>query len=374
MNDSKICVRALRSFQGEIPLYSFFLPGAMLLKVADICRLARSSEGIEGFQRGAIQKHINGIVEYLNGGDALFPNAILLALSARSVFTRSRGPSPKGLIDAGCAGVLRFPTSSPDSKVAWLVDGQQRSVALARCNDPTKPVPVVAFATDDIRLHREQFVLVNKARPLPRRLVDELLPEMDGSRLPRDIAPRQIPSLLVGRLDEDVDSPFFGLIARTTLPRSIHRVVTDSALVRGFQRQIHQPLGALAGFRSIDGVNNDAQAMFEMLVKYWNVVKETFPSAWGLPPERSRLMHSAGIESMTALMDFLAPSAAQASDPTGFLRTVLERISPSCAWTDGRWPDLGCHWNEIEGTPKDIKRLTDQLIRLAQTATLRLVA
>jgi DGQHR domain-containing protein len=369
-----ISIRALRSCQAGVPIYTFFLPGAKVLEIADICRLTRSKEGLEGFQREAIQRHIAGMVDYLNSGDVLFPNAILLALSPRASFTKSRGPTPPGLIGAGEAGLLKLPCPSDGSKCAWVVDGQQRSTALARASDGNRPVPVVAFVSDDLQMHREQFILVNKARPLPRRLVDELLPEIDVANLPADMATRQIPSALIGRLDSDPMSPFFGLIRRTTNAKDSTRVVTDSALLRTLQRQINQPLGALAEFRSVDGFSTDPNAMYQAVVAFWTEVKSAFPDAWGLPPEQSRLMHSAGLESVGALMDYLAPRASQQSNPQAFFGNTLRHMKEFCAWTHGRWPDLNCAWNEIESTSRDIRRLTDQLIRLAQSPALRQVA
>ncbi|VEF36995.1 DGQHR domain [Stenotrophomonas maltophilia] len=367
-------IRAVRTKQAGVPVYAFFLPGAKVLEIADISKLQRSKDGLDGFQRDVIQKHINGMVDYLNSGDVLFPNAILLALSPTASFTRSRGPSPEGLILCGEAGVLKLPASRDGGKCAWIVDGQQRSTALARAQDGDLPVPVIAFVSDDLQVHREQFILVNKARPLPKRLVDELLPEVDARRLPPDMAMRQIPSALVDRLDADPDSPFHGLIRRTTTTKDPGRVVTDSSLVRMLQRQIHQPLGALAAYRSLDGGTTDPTAMYRQVLSFWNAVKQTFPEAWGLPPEQSRLLHSAGITALGALMDYLSPRLLQRDGENKFYLNVLETIAPHCAWTAGRWQDMDCAWNQVESTAKDIRLLTDQLIRLSQSHILRQTA
>ena len=371
---SLLAVRALRSHQAGLPVYSFFLPGAMVLEIADICRTSRSDQGLDGFQRDAIKRHISGMVDYLNGGDVLFPNAILLAISPQASFVRSRGPTPEGLIDVGDAGVLRLPRPSDGSKCAWIVDGQQRSMALAQAIDRQRPVPVVAFVSDDVQRHREQFILVNKAKPLPRRLVDELLPELDAAHLPADMAMRQIPSALINRLDGDSHSPFYELIRRPTSPKVPTRVVLDAALLRVLHRQIHHPLGALALHRSVDGGSSNPTAMYADVRQFWTCVRSVFPDAWGLPPEQSRLMHSAGIEAMGALMDYLAPRANGQGDAAAFMAQTLQRMAPHCAWTAGRWPDLDCAWNEIESTSRDIRRLSDQLIRLAKATPVRQVA
>lgn len=374
MKTTPVTVRALRIDQAGMPVYSFFLPGSMVLEVADICRASRTENGLGGFQRDAIRRHIAGMVDYLNGGDVLFPNAILLAISPNAHFTGSRGPVPTGLIKTGDSGVLRLPRPSDGSKCAWIVDGQQRSIALAQANDRSRLVPVVAFVSDDIQRHREQFILVNKAKPLSRRLVDELLPELDIARLPADMAMRQIPSALVNRLDHDPSSPFHGLMRRTTDPKVPTRVVLDAVLGRVLRRQIYQPLGSLAVHRSLDGGTSDPNAMYLDVCQFWMSVRNAFPDAWGLPPERSRLMHSAGIDAMGSLMDYLVPRANAEPNAGAYIAQTLQRMAPHCAWVDGHWPDLGCAWNEIESTSRDIRRLSDQLIRLANATTLRQVA
>lgn len=369
-----LTVRALRTYQAGLPLYSFFLPGAMVLEIADLCRASRSERGLIGFQRDSIKRHISGIVDYLNTGDVLFPNAILLAVSPQASFSRSRGPVPAGLVEAGDAGVLRLPRPSDGSKCAWIVDGQQRSIALAQAVDCHRAVPVVAFVSDDIQRHREQFILVNKARPLPRRLVDELLPELDARHLPPDMAVRQIPSALVNRLDCDASSPFHELVRRPTSPKVPTRVVLDAALLRVLQRQIEKPIGALAVHRSVNARSSNPTAMYQDVCVFWASVREAFPEAWGLPPERSRLMHSAGIMAMGALMDYLTPSANSMPNAREYFARTLNHMAPHCAWVDGTWPELDRAWNEIESTPRDIRILTEQLIRLANAAMSREVA
>lgn len=365
-----VAIRALRTEQAGVAVYAFFLPGSKVLEIADVSRLERTNEGLEGFQRDAIRKHIAGMVDYLNSGPVLFPNAILLALSPQASFTRSRGPTPDGLIPSGDAGVLKLPVARDGSKCAWIVDGQQRSTALARAADSTLPVPVIAFVSDDLQTHREQFILVNKARPLPKRMVDELLPEIDARRLPPDMAVRQIPSALVERLDADPDSPFHGLIRRTS-KKGPSRLVTDSALVKMLQRQINNPLGALASFRSLDGGSTDPTAMYSYVLSFWKAVRHSFPDDWGLPPEQSRLLHSAGITALGALMDYLSPQVLNRSNGEEFYDRILKTIAPQCAWSSGRWPDMDCAWNQVESTAKDIRLLSDQLIRLSQLHNLR---
>src|SRR3546814_10303200 len=100
------------------------------------------------------------------------------------MFARSRSATPFGLTASGDSGVLRLPRCRDGSKCAWIVDGQQRSTALARAGDVNLPVPVISFVSDDLHVHREQFILVNKALPLPNRMLDYLLPVLYAMHLP----------------------------------------------------------------------------------------------------------------------------------------------------------------------------------------------
>src|SRR5262249_3753563 len=147
----------------------------------------------------------------------------------------------------------------------------------------------------------EQFILVNKARPLPTRLINELLPEV-SVRLPRDLAARRLPSELCNLLNKDPASPFHGLIRRESDPPQSQAVVTDTALIEAIKNNLRAPLGALAQYRN-GGEGSDTESMYRVLVTYWSAVRDTFPQAWGKRPTTSRLMHSAGIRAVGALMD-----------------------------------------------------------------------
>ena len=250
------------------------------------------------------------------------------------------------------------------------MDGQQRSIALSKTKNKALPVPVVAFVSDDINVHREQFILVNKAKPLSPRLVDELLPEIDAY-LPRDLAQRQIPSELCNLLNHSPISPFKGLIKRPSSPNDSAAVVNDRVLISAIRRRIENPLGALAQFRISESEGADVSGMFKALVSYWSAVKAAFPDAWGRDPSQSRLMHSAGIEAMSTMMDRFMAGATSERDASSYLKSALSSIGPQCCWTRGRWPDIDRSWNDIEYTPRDVKLLTEQLVRLDRA---RLVA
>jgi DGQHR domain-containing protein len=363
-----ITVRALRTTQGGVYVYSFFMPGAQITEVAEISRVQRDEDGqLEGFQRKEIKEHVRSIVQYLDQMDVLFPNAITLALSSEVRFTQSRGPKPPNLANVAQAGLLTIPIRPEGERVGWIVDGQQRSLALAASRNRKLAVPVVAFVSDALQVQREQFILMNKARPLPSRLINELLPETGTVLLPRELASRRIPSELCNYLTRHEGSPFFGLIKRLSQSDKGGAVVTDTGVIKMIRNSINSPLGALAPYKASGDRPADVQAMYKTLCAFWGAVKRTFPDAWGLAPTKSRLMHSAGIEAMGILMDKIYARHAGTKWEDEAVAADLQRIAPCCAWISGTWEHSGLDWNEVQNTPKHIRTLADALVRIYAT-------
>lgn len=359
--------RALRINQDpDHPLYLFSLTGDELLQVAEISRISRDDEGkLIGYQRPEVKRHIQNIIEYLNTGNVLFPNSVILALGSDVVFKESRGPK----VDEGfaVAGTLEIPIpSTGDSKPAWVVDGQQRTMALAHSRQRKLPVPVNAFVADDVELQRDQFLRINSTKPLPRGLIDELLPEV-STVLPANLTARKAPSALCDMLNQDPESPFHGLIRRSSGggARKGPAVVTDTVVIQMLQESFGSPSGALFPFRNLATGVTDFNSVRAVLLIYWGAVRDTFPEAWGLRPEKSRLMHGAGIRAMGRLMDRVMsmidieqPKAAE------LVKEEIGRLRPYCRWTSGSWEDLGgLRWNEIQNLPSHIRMLSNFLIR-----------
>jgi DGQHR domain-containing protein len=370
---SAIVVRALHTTQGDqLDVYAFFIKGGDIVKVADISRIERDdSDSLKGFQRPEIRTHVKGIVEYLNQGNVLFPNAIILAMSPQIRFVASRGTKPAGDEGLAQAGTLTIPIQQEGKRVAWIVDGQQRSLALAQINKREVVVPVVAFVSDSLVVQREQFILVNKAKPLPTRLINELLPETGEIVLPRDLAARKVPSEICNLLNRDPKSPFYKLIRRPSERNPSEGVITDTAVITMIRNSINNPLGALAPYKSTGREGADTNAMYRLLVNFWSAVKTVFPEAWGKDPRQSRLMHSAGIEAMGVLMDKIYARLSGPDESRKVVEKELEKISTRCHWVKGTWETLGIAWNEIQNTPRDIKRLQDALVRAYSESTRR---
>lgn len=358
-------LRALRTVQrGDVDVYAFFIPGELITTIADISRIHRDdNDSLEGFQRKAIKQHVKNIIDYLDQGGVLFPNSILLALSPEVEFKQSRGRPPRDSIEAGQTGTLVIPIRQKGQRVAWIVDGQQRSLALAQTKNKGLQVPIIAFVAPNLEVQREQFILVNKAKPLPSRLINELLPTVD-THLPRDLSVRKLPAELCDLLNRDPDSPFHGLIKRMSQHKNEQAIITDTAIIFMIKNSIRNPLGVLAQYKGLGSEPSDTESMYRALTTYWSAVRDTFPKAWGKPPTQSRLMHSAGIHSMGVLMDKIMNRAASYDEPEKHIRESLNRIAPHCHWTSGTWEHLNMRWDEVQKVAKHIRLLSDLLTHL----------
>jgi len=349
----------------------FALTGKELLSLADISRVSRDEAGqLLGYQRPEVRQHVKNIVEYLNSEAVLFPNPIILALSSKTVFKEVRGPK----VDDGnaVAGTLEIELPGADEpKPAWIVDGQQRALALSQSSRTDLLVPINAFLADEVDVQRDQFLRINSTKPLPRGLITELLPTVE-TVLPANLAVRRAPAALCDALNRESSSPFFGLIRRASQgrPKNGPAVFADTALVAMIQESLMTPSGCLFPYRNMATGETDFPAIKRVLYTYWGAVREVFPDAWGLPPTKSRLTHSVGIRAMGRLMDRVMAAVdirnARAKDQ---VRREIELIRPVCRWTAGCWEELdGLPWNELQSVQRHIGMLSSILMRAYLTS------
>lgn len=361
---SVIKAYALRLLQpGNREVFLFSLRTTDLLSIATLSRIGRDKNHVlTGYQRPATRKHVADIRSYLEREDALFPNSVILAMSPDVYFRpdkRIKAPSPS------VPGVLNIPISPLNGHTpAWVVDGQQRLLALSQSSRRDLAVPLTGFISADVQFQRDQFFRINNTKPLPRGLVHELLPTITAA-LPAKFEKRKVPSLLCDRLNQNPDSPFFGLIRRVSTPKSkrSHAVVTDTSLLLAVEESLHTPAGCLFSYHNIATGEVDVDEIEHVLTIFWNGVRACFPQAWGLPPDESRLMHGVGIRSMGRLMNRVM-TVVDSRSPVAVEAVVreLEPLKPCCRWTSGHWRELGnLAWNELQNNPQHIRLLATYL-------------
>jgi DGQHR domain-containing protein len=359
--------RALRIEQNPgIPLYLFALAAEEVGLVADVARIARNDAGkLIGYQRAEVRNHVKQILDYLNSGDVLFPNGLILALPDTVHFKSSRGPATTdGLATAGTL-VITYPADPEAPRPAWIVDGQQRSRALSQTSNTRIPIPVAGFVAPTVEVQRDQFLRVNTVAPLPSNLVTELLPEVISAPSPR-LAKRRMPSALVDVLNREPESPFFGMIKRASSDGDDLRkaVVVDTGLVEAIRESLDSPSGVLFPYWNMATGSTDTESILRILITYWSAVRDVFPDAWGKPARRSKLMGGVGIRAMGRLMDRVM-AQIDANDPQApeLARREVARIKDACHWTSGTWPEIGLPWNELQNVSRHISALSNFLAR-----------
>jgi DGQHR domain-containing protein len=343
-------------------LYSFAIDGKLLPSFTTISRISRGDGNhVHGYQRPEVLSHIAEIRNYLESASPMIPNAIVIAFDDRVRFEPVKGGD--SLADYARPGAITIPIDPdlPDAeKPGWVVDGQQRIAAIREANLESFPICAIAFVAKGDKEQREQFILVNSTKPLPKGLIYELLPATEA-RLPSLLQRRRFPAQLLDRLNYDADSPLREMIRTPTTTRG---VIKDNSLLKMLENSLSD--GVLYRFRDPESGQGDEEQILAVLKAYWGAAAAVFRSAWGLSPHRSRLMHGAGIISMGFVMDAISDRHRQSRLPTREqFQGDLEPLKDVCRWTDGYWefgPGAQRKWNEIQNTPKDIQLLANYLL------------
>jgi len=325
-------------------VFSFAATPEQILKFSEIERVSRDGSGeLKGFQRHQVASHIKEIRQYLDRTDALLPNAVIVAFI--------NGAKVEDVAD----GVVRIEIDASKTKPGFVVDGQQRLTALSGIKKPGFQVFVSALICKDYNELRQQFVLINNTRPLPKTLIYELLPTVDG--LPERFTARKFSARVVDRLNFRSNGALHGQIRQHTNP---HGVISDTAMQKLVSNSASN--GAIREFIKEDDFEERAVNLVD---EFFNAVAEVFRSEWvGMTPKTSRLRHGAGIVAMGYVMELLY-SLEGATTKDEFM-PGLQLLKPHTAWTSGTW-DLGNgdvrFWNGIQNTPTDIDLLTTCLTR-----------
>jgi DGQHR domain-containing protein len=324
---------------------------------AEIERLERQGDGqLNGFQRPQVAAHIKEIRDFLMREDAVLPNAVVVAF-LDNVRVQDLG---NGIVDV----MISVPEGR--SRPGFLVDGQQRLAALSGLHKPHFEVLVSAVVCKDYEELRKQFLLINNTRPLPKSLIHELLPTIDG--LPERFIEKKFAASLVDRLNFRSDSALRGEIHQHTNPTgsldgtAIQKMVMNSAS-DGALRYLMQ--NAPGGSEDMRALGEEAFTLFN---DYFRAIKTVFAEEWeNLNPKVSRLRHGAGLLAMGFVMEHLYTMELP-NCSTNYEKFVigLNALKPYTAWTSGNWrfgEVLITPWNGIQNNSRDIHMLTDYLIR-----------
>lgn len=328
-------------------MLSFAASARDVLRFATVSRVARDRQGeLSGFQRPRVAGHIREISDYLAGDDAILPNPIVVAFT--------RGVEVEDCGDGRCEVVIDV-AGAPHG---FVVDGQQRLSALDALDRDFEVFVSAVLCQDEADLRR-QFVLINNTRPLPKSLIYELLPSVDG--LPRRLSERAFAADLTAALNYDERSPLRGLIHQHTNPTGI---VRDTAVQRVLMTSVND--GAL---RSVLAGPGGRDAALRLVCDFFRAVRRVFAADWeGHTPKTSRLVHGAGVMALGYVMETLF-ELDDARDEDGFARG-LECLVGRTAWTGGYWDFTDAdrrHWRAVQNVNRDVVLLAQHLIDIVRS-------
>jgi DGQHR domain-containing protein len=335
-------VRATQASGHDV--FSFAATPVEILEFSEIERVSRNENGhLKGFQRHQVATHIKEIKDYLIREDAILPNAIIIAFLDNVKITDLGDSVIEIEIDAGA------------SKPGFVVDGQQRLSALAGIDKPGFQVFVSALICKDYNELRQQFVLINNTRPLPKTLIYELLPTVEG--LPQRFTSRKFAAQIVDLLNFLPNSAIFGEIRQHTNPAG---VISDIAMQKLVMNSASD--GAVRSFMKYEDFEGRS---ISLINEFFKAVVAVFRPEWeGMTPRTSRLKHGAGIIALGYVMEQLYSSTG-AITKDEFVKGLL-LIKPYTAWTSGEWiisEDDRRPWNGIQNTPNDIGLLSRFLVQ-----------
>ena len=367
-----LCVEALRLEQSPGRyIYSFGIDGKEVPKFASVSRARRADEDISliGYQRPEVQKHIAQIREYIDSQGAMVPNAIVLAFAEGATFTpyvrRSRSARSLGGAEAG---TLEIPVArAGEEKIGFVVDGQQRLAAIREAERNSFPVFAVAFEARTDEEQREQFLLVNSTKPLPKGLIHELLPGTQG-HLPPHLEKRKLPAELLAHLNHTQGSPLEGAIRTATNPTGR---IADNSMLRVLETSLSD--GVLWEIAQVEEGEGAVVEMCKVLQAFWAAVREVWEDIWELKPRQSRLLHGAGVVTLAYLMEeMIVRYQGEPWPPKAYFVGQLELIRDDFKWTDGWWDfggDVRRRWDEIQNVNKDVMMLMNHMTRVYRLAS-----
>jgi DGQHR domain-containing protein len=266
----------------------------------------------------------------------------------------------------------------PDDERPILIDGQHRVEALKRaCMRKPElenyPLPVSIMNLKDKFDEMVHFYIVNsRQKKIPTDLVFRQLQifsekaVLGGKDWLKDVilGPREqraaLASFIVDYLDEDENSPFYGVIQYTGEKKEPHHLIKDFALSRFISNILKE--------KALSGIGPEKFA--ELLADYWSAIKELYPSCFTKPREY-RLLKSTGIACYTYLFPTIFAYCATEGNITKsrfsyYLSMLKEEVDSEELDMDFRRPIDESWWSMAHGpaiASATSEKMFDEIVR-----------
>jgi DGQHR domain-containing protein len=372
----------------------FSIEGRLIRSLARVDRLD-AIEG-KGAQRTEIRAHIGRIAEGLRAGVQI-PNPVLLVLLDSTTvmvetgedegipdsfttikplepFTEVESPGGFGHTAQRTRLVeitfpFRFAAFDPE-KTALLVDGQQRTAALAQVS--LEAVPSIGLTVNAIVSDEEgaqdAFSVANDTVKIAADL--SLMLAAIRKHVPAGKSEDKIKAEASRIMAvQDKTSPFYGIAKVPGAPTKGRYIVFLS---------LFEVVGL---FRSqVLPATKDPKELATIVSRSFVIVRDLWPDAWSKPPGQSKLTHGAGLRAMGALMAKLAGAqktaiGAESLKDDATWNRFKERVAvlqDALAWTQAEAVGATAlaqknyveHVAPAQNTAQDIKALTEFIATL----------
>ena len=359
-----ITSRAIRTAQNGHVLIVTVLRAGDLVRVTRIDPYRSTLEPddpAQGYQRPPERSRITRIGTYLirQLGEGLFPTAVVLA---------SRQPVPFA------DGTIRLSMDQP----LQVIDGQHRIAGLRYAIDEKQhhefadfPVPAVILEVSDRLTEMNQFRIINgTAKSVRTDLVNAILTAtvtaLGDDAIKDSDRWKVVTTRVVDQLNRDPRSPWF---ERISMPDETARTAPDSKIVRATSfltslKPVYNWLKQLGFFRELS-VEAESEKLYEVVVAYWDALKQLVPDAFA-EPEQYVVQKTPGLFSLHLLLqEELLPSAYRGRRAWS-AETFRQFIEDSPEITDPRFWHVAEGRASAYGSMKGFRELADLLIQSVQ--------
>lgn len=315
----KLTVLRVSQRIGTFYIASMSAKDLVAISYSDVRRLAKDPRDLErylGIQRPLSQKRVREIKQYLEGRDATFPTAVILAVDERCAEFKEIGSGPVGELQLSPYMPEEGSEEGgiPYRKIAKVIDGQHRIAAFMdennnwQYNESAEPfdINVSIFVGADVAEQANIFATVNLAQTkVNKSLVYDL------TELARTPSPHKACHNVAVALDSEPSSPLFHRIKRlgTATPGRSKEPLTQASFVESLvkfissnpvqdrndlldrkhlRRATPQELRKTP-FRNLF-IDGHELEIAEILFNYFEAVRKKWPHSWNAVGQTGNLL------------------------------------------------------------------------------------
>lgn len=293
---SKLSIPSVRFKQNGVWIYLTSLKATDLVeftKVAHFKNGLNPADQAQGYQREPVPAKAKAVAKYLHEGLKIMPTAIVL--SSRE------GESNVGYNET------RKEITLDSSKKLYIIDGQHRTEGFrvgiekgwSELADVEMPV-VIVQGLDKIEEMRQFRDINGNQKRVATGLVNMILTQIEAVNGEGSIDEKDrwkvIASHVINRLNSDENSPWKGLLImpnesrpkRSEIeenPELLNTKIVSATSFYAAIRPIYDYLKAHHEYLLGSTIKEEAEALYGVLVEFWQAIKELCPDAFESPTE-----------------------------------------------------------------------------------------